>query len=242
MQNLRALGGLAAMGGRNLRQGALLRSDAPLPDDPTPQLEAWPPATVLDLRSESEWPVAHPLKGTGASIHKVPFADGLNATNTDPTALLEREGLAGLYRSTLAQSTSAVVRAVTILASAELPVLVHCAHGKDRTGILVAIILDALGVAREDIVADYVATAPNMSGVLDRLAPPDTDLGIKVRKLAAAFPEAANAPESALQAVFDHLDRQGGAAQWLVASGVEPSALDALRSLLVESSGRNRDI
>jgi len=235
MQNLRDLGGLATVGGRKLRQGALLRSDAPLPDDPTPQLEAWPPGTVLDLRSESEWSVAHPLEGTGAAIHTVPFADGLNATNTDPTVLLEREGLAGLYRSTLAQSTSAVVRAVTVLASAELPVLVHCAHGKDRTGILVAIVLDALGVARKDIVADYVATAPNMSGVLDRLAPPDTDLGAKVRKLAAAFPEAADAPESALQAVFDQLDDVGGAAQWLLACGVEPSTLVALNSLLVES-------
>src|SRR5438874_453262 len=50
-----------------------------------------------------------------------------------------------------------------------LPAVVHCTAGKDRTGVLVALLLDLLGVAREQIVADYAATTDNMPGILDRI-------------------------------------------------------------------------
>jgi protein-tyrosine phosphatase len=61
--NVRDVGGLPTEDGRTTRAGVLYRSDAPLPGDPTPAgIAAWPPRTVLDLRSSRERAAApHPL-------------------------------------------------------------------------------------------------------------------------------------------------------------------------------------
>jgi len=234
MQNLRDVGGLTVVPGGRVREAALFRGDTPLPGDQVPDLPGWPPRTVLDLRSASEWSDRHPLEDTGATVHHLAFGDGLNATNSDPTEVLAAEGLAGLYIATLAGSTAAVAEAVTIMSDAELPILVHCAHGKDRTGILIAIVLDAIGVDRAEILDDYVATSKNMVGVLDRLAPPGTELGSKIRRLAEMFPEAVGAPESAIRAVFNYLDENGGTFAWLLANGADTLSVSLLRERLVE--------
>jgi protein-tyrosine phosphatase len=59
---------------------------------------------------------------------------------------------------------------VELAASAPGPVLVHCAAGKDRTGMAVAVLLLAAGVEPESVTADYTATSANMGLLLSRLA------------------------------------------------------------------------
>src|SRR4029077_7038622 len=58
-----------------------------------------------------------------------------------------------------------------IVAPGGTPALVHCAAGKDRTGVLVALLLDAAGVDRDVIVADYAATQDRMVAIIERLRP-----------------------------------------------------------------------
>ena len=100
--------------------------------------------------------------------------------------------------------------------------LVHCAAGKDRTGIVVAFALAAAGVAREAIVSDYVATAERISLIMARLRASPTyapDLDDQS--------DESHAPRAeTMQAVFDALDTHyGGPLGWLSEHGFDPSAL-----------------
>lgn len=71
--------------------------------------------------------------------------------------MLNRVSLADVYEFMLQQSSEELLKAFEIVASeAETPLLVHCTHGKDRTGVLVALLLVACGVSEDDILNDYV--------------------------------------------------------------------------------------
>src|SRR5262249_40502205 len=64
-----------------------------------------------------------------------------------------------------------IARVVTLLADAEAPAVFHCAAGKDRTGVVSAIVLGLLGVPDEVIVADYAATRESLDAIVGRLNP-----------------------------------------------------------------------
>ncbi len=81
------------------------------------------------------------------------------------------------FAPTLATCSSrpdSVVAAVREIARADGAVLVHCAAGKDRTGMVVAVALDACGVSREVIAEDYLATAERIVQIIDRLRSSET--------------------------------------------------------------------
>jgi len=227
MQNVRAVRA------ENLKPGVLLRGDAPMDGEPRPEIDSWPPATVIDLRSASELAGGHPLATPGTRVHVEPLAAELNALEADSDDALRTGGLAELYRRTLATAGPATARGARLIANAELPVFVHCAHGKDRTGILVAAILAAIGASREAIIADYIATDPNMATVMDRIAPPGTEVGDKVRSVVAIFPDSIRATADAIEAVLDVFDAAGGAAAWLQQNGLSDDDLARLRERLV---------
>ena len=79
------------------------------------------------------------------------------------------DDLAERYLWYLEVGGDALAEALTLLGSDEhYPLVFHCAAGKDRTGVLAALVLDLCGVARDDIVADYVITAERMGFIMDR--------------------------------------------------------------------------
>lgn len=70
--------------------------------------------------------------------------------------VLNEQSLAGRYIEVLEYNKDAVRDCVRIMSNREnMPVLIHCAHGKDRTGLLVAVVLGSIGVSDEDIITDY---------------------------------------------------------------------------------------
>ncbi len=73
------------------------------------------------------------------------------------------------YMRYLRRRPDSIVEAVRTIAGSDGAVLVHCAAGKDRTGTVVALVLDAVGVERETIVADYLATGERIDAIFDRL-------------------------------------------------------------------------
>jgi hypothetical protein len=110
------------------------------------------------------------------------------------------------------------------------PALVHCTAGKDRTGVVVAVLLDLLGVDRKLVVADYLATAQRLDQVIER----------SVRRPSAqANPIDPRLLELVPDGVLDMLamlDEHGGAMAWLAAHGARPDLAQRLRStLLVEA-------
>ena len=135
----------------------------------TPDYEALRLRTVIDLRSDGEvgatpsaW--AH---ATGADVVRLPIAEGVEGTDTDYVHRLiagtlhrfDAADLTRFYIVTLERRAAVFAEAVRLLGDAgRLPLLVHCSAGKDRTGLLVALVLSVLGTPRERIVADYALT------------------------------------------------------------------------------------
>ncbi|GAA4773714.1 tyrosine-protein phosphatase [Microbacterium gilvum] len=230
LANLRDAGSASPV----LREGALLRSDAPHSGDAVPDGVPWPPAVVLDLRDDAEKSEAHPFLGESRVVD-LPLMGGRARLDfsEDELAAFVRAGLGGMYASMLEGEAGALlVRAIEEIAGAPGPVLVHCTAGKDRTGVTVAIALALVGVDRDAIVADYVRTAANMPGVHAR-----SRRTVAARTAGAQLSidipeEILTAPATAMEGFLDELERRGGAAAWFAAAGGAPATVDALRERL----------
>src|SRR5690606_36957312 len=86
----------------------------------------------------------------------LPWNGGRGAGEAEPPVI-------GFYRGYLRDRPDSVLAAMRVLAHGEGAAIVHCAAGKDRTGVLTALVLEAAGVTREAIIADYVATGERMA-------------------------------------------------------------------------------
>lgn len=212
-----------------LRPDVLWRSAQPIAGDGDPhEVTSWPPATVLDLRSAGEIPEGpHPLL-PGAHVHNVVLLDHAG----DPNALAERRRtLVEVYLSMLEPGTG-LMRAVELVAAEPAPVLVHCAAGKDRTGLVVALVLRLVGVERDAVLADFALTTDAMPEVMRRLIatsplPPGADLSTLPKEYFAA-------PTEALAAILDVWDaHEGGTAGWALAHGGAPDLVSRLGGKLL---------
>lgn len=213
--NLRDLGGLSTHDGRSTRSGVVYRSDAPHAGDEAPDVSQWPPAAVVDLRDTAELgDQDHPLSAV-ARVHRVPLLEGVRDRITDEDAF---PGLGNFYEQMVLCAPKKLVEVFRIAVEADGPVLIHCAAGKDRTGVAIALLLRAAGVRPDAIVADYVRTDQNMFRVLQRLAvAPVTPPGVEEESVS----ELLSAPADAIERVLGRLDsHDGGAAGFLLAHGV----------------------
>lgn len=215
-----------------LRTDVLLRSDAPRAGDVVPTDVVWPPRTVLDLRDVDESAEAHPLRDV-ADVVSLPVLAGATTRAGSTTQPLPFD-LGRLYLEMLDGTGAAhLVAGVRAVAADASPVLVHCTAGKDRTGVLVALVLDLVGVDRQSIVADYVRTDANMPQVLARARATARTPRRETHVVAALPPELLTAPAHAIEAVLDALAaHDGGSAGWFTAHGGDGATLSALRERL----------
>jgi hypothetical protein len=232
LANLRDLGGTPTSDGRRIRPGVLLRSDQPLTADSPPPGLPWPPPTVVDLRGLREEDGTHPLLGAGAVVEHL----GLLAPGSTAIAALPRT-LAELYAFMLDSSADRLGQVVEIVASRPAPVLLHCAAGKDRTGVAVALLLRLVGVGRAEVLADYTATAAAMPGVMARAARKAMGVRWQPGTMTGDVPaEFIEAPAAAMEMVLDRWDAHpGGVTGWArERAGVDDRTLVALTVRLVE--------
>jgi protein-tyrosine phosphatase len=242
MANVRDTGGLTVEGGGTIRPGVLYRSDQPLPGDQMPNLDPWPPAAIVDLRSAHELRTPHPLAGVTPTILSLAVMDeaeparvGIAPGQPDITHLHGR-----LYKRMLEQSGRQFATIAATVAQAPGPTLVHCAAGKDRTGVTVAVLLSAVGVLPREIVADYQMTAANAPALLERLviAEPEASRRQRRERLLAMNGVLASTPGEAIEVVISELTgHPDGAGGWLVDNGLSPTQLRLLRERLVDPDG-----
>ncbi|MHA6795022.1 tyrosine-protein phosphatase [Pseudonocardia bannensis] len=226
--NLRDVRGLRTDDGRIVRRGVLYRSDAPQPHDAVPaDVPVWPPATVIDLRSALEIGGAvHPLDADGTAVHHIGLGAGL-VPEVVAAVPREQRDLTWAYRQLMGDATAEIAGIVRLIATAPGPALVHCAAGKDRTGLVIAVLLRTVGVRRAEVRADYLRTNDNLDRLWARLEaagapmPADEDalLGVEA---------------AALDSVLDDLEgHPGGLTGWLVRHGTDPDDLRRLGERLI---------
>lgn len=165
--NFRDLGGYPTASGAIVRRGRIFRSDAMhrLTTNDVTRLGALGISTLIDLRSEGEVArtVASPLVATGVRHRNIPVFD----IDAEPDDRLATVTLAEMYTSMLRNCGPAFLDVFGALAeAATYPAVIHCAAGKDRTGITSALVLGSLGVEDEAIIADYAMTDVNVARII----------------------------------------------------------------------------
>jgi protein-tyrosine phosphatase len=169
--NFRDLGGYPTADGLRVRWRRLFRSDALhhlTPGDVERFRGELGIGDVVDLRSSSEMQAEGRglLEGASVRFHHLPLFDG---SVPEGRARAESLTLADRYFLMVELAKAPIARVVTALAGAEGPTVYHCAAGKDRTGVISAVLLGLLGVRDEVIVADYAATQEQLDEIIDRL-------------------------------------------------------------------------
>jgi protein-tyrosine phosphatase len=234
--NARDLGGYPAAGGRETRWGAVVRSDslAALTEAGRAALADYGVRAVVDLRLPDEL-ARHPNPFATAGDHGIAYT---NVSILDPAAGYPPETLtlAENYLWTLDRFAGYVAEVMAAIAAApEGGVLVHCAAGKDRTGLVSALLLGLVGVPAGTIAADYALTA-------ELLRPRDEEWlehgpGERAEREAVAARFAPTA--EVMLEVLEGLDRRyGGVEGYLLAAGVPPADLARLRERLLAPPGQ----
>jgi HAD superfamily hydrolase (TIGR01509 family) len=229
--NARDIGGLPTRYGVPTRSGTVFRTDSPdkLDDDGQSAFVAAGAGLVLDLRSEWEITRPHLLDGS-ASYQRIPWIDPAAEKLRDPDA---EPLITDIYRGSLDRNKAQIAKAFRALVAApdDAPVVVHCKSGKDRTGLLIALWLDLVGVPREVIAADYAVSEERL-GILARLAELPADERPAAEILWRSLP-------STILDSLEHVDRcYGGVRAYLAACGLTAAEIHRLAMRLVPSGIR----
>ena len=223
--NVRDLGGHATEDGRETRFGVVVRADsrANLTDAGWESLVGYGVSRIVDLRRDDEL-AADPPRELDVEVMHVSLMGGIEpgdpgwaavkaAAEAAPDA---RSAFIVFYDAALDRCRPAIGRALMAIADAPPgAVVVHCLGGKDRTGLVAALVLRLCRVPLDAIDADYAATEKNL--------------------LATFGPETAAAPAGAMAAAIGKLEREHGSVEsYLAACGLAPEALARLRSRMLD--------
>jgi protein-tyrosine phosphatase len=196
--NARDLGGVPVDGERRVACGALFRGPplAALSSEGCAELERLGIRTVIDLRtvSERESRPDAPCVAAQAELVFAPLPIPYNLSPAD-------------YVADLNATDSMALAFQRIGSAGAFPIYFHCTWGRDRTGVMAAVILLALGAKRADILEEYQHSALSVG----------------------AYPES-------LAAVLDAIEKQGGLSTYLGSLGFTEDALETLRSTVLESA------
>ncbi|HEX4091788.1 MAG TPA: tyrosine-protein phosphatase [Trebonia sp.] len=245
--NVRDVGGMPTVDGGETVYRRLLRSEnlqELTADDIALLVDEIGVTTVVDLRSTRELMTEGPapldtVDGVQHAHHPV-LKEFLDATDTVAAALLltaqqedaERypdDLMTGHYLGYLENRPEEVIGALRSIIAAPGAAIVHCAAGKDRTGVVIALALSVAGVEPEVIVADYAATNERLDAIIERLARSK----MYGRDISSRPVRAHEARAETMQAFLEQLDaRYGGLKPWLADQGFTDDEVAALHARL----------
>jgi len=237
--NFRDLGGLPVVAGGTTRAGVVYRSDrlSTLTDTDVEHLEALGIRHVFDLRSEGETTEAPNRLPAGVDYVHLP----MSTDNKVPSRTIYERIVAGDivrygtndmvtgYVRMLETFGPSFVRMVRQAAQPE-PMIIHCTAGKDRTGVAAMLLLDMLGVDRDDIVADYALSAKRRRGSdfdhteATSLKQMLSERGLDPADFAALWEVRAQVAENTLDCLYQ---RWSGASGYLNAMGLTTAEASA---------------
>ncbi|MFH8337204.1 tyrosine-protein phosphatase [Streptomyces sp. AM6-12] len=173
VRNFRDVGGLPTVDGRRLRHGVLFRSGhlAHATAQDAAFLSSLGLHTIFDFRNAADQKLEGPdIALPGVRNVNLPLSDPADGAefwkmvrdgNLDELRAILDDGkgaarMVASYRSIVRDRTAEHSRVLHAIAGDSVPALLHCAAGKDRAGISIAVTLLAVGVERDAIVADYL--------------------------------------------------------------------------------------
>ena len=230
--NFRDLGGYATVDGRRTRWRVLFRADglSELSQTDFSVMRDLGIRTVVDLRSgheveQSRFDVdAHPV-----DFHHFPFIDQL----PDVEQWDRRPGLLGAqYKEMLDDAAPQIIGALEVLTAPDSrPAVFHCTAGKDRTGLLSALVLSLLGVPEETVVADYALSGEAMERLRAKLIVKYPDSKDTITDIDEVF----SANPANMVDLFAYLrERYGSVTEYAVTVGVPDAVVARLREELLE--------
>ncbi|MQA10706.1 MAG: protein-tyrosine-phosphatase [Pseudonocardiaceae bacterium] len=244
--NVRDIGGLPTEDGGHTMPGRLLRADN-LQDlssaDVTRLVDDLEVRTIIDLRSPAEVTAEGPgpLTRIPQLVHRhhslLPEAG--HATDASADALLVRQRraaerypgdrMSSFYLGYLEDRPDSVLAALRSITNSPGSAVVHCAAGKDRTGVVVALALTIAGVSRETVIDEYAVTGERIEAIMARLrASPTYAEDVDRRPASDHKPQ----PET-MAAFLTQLDeRHGGVFGWLDTHNFGEPEIEKLRSRL----------
>ncbi len=228
--NFRDLGGYQTHGGQRIRKRRLYRSaslDWMTREDARFARHELRLRTVIDLRAAHEVSTheGHPLFAGGdrgvTRLH-APLSNPIVEAGWTAVPLFGVES----YVLSLQHAREAIREAFERLAAPDaLPALIHCTEGKNRTGILIALVLELLGVSDDDIEADYRASKAHLSRAIEVAG---GDPARAPSALLEVYPAALRGTLEWVRETF------GGAEAYLLVCGVDDATIRCLREALLE--------
>jgi protein-tyrosine phosphatase len=225
--NCRDLGGLTTTTGRPVRTGRLFRTDtlSNLDDGDRERFAALGVHTVIDLRrSEEIESQGRAPEWSCQSWHQITLTE-----SPWPTSGCDSEDdvagyLADRYLEMTEYGAADLVQAITLLARPETsPAVVHCAGGRDRTGVVIALVLSLLGVSEADIAEDYGFSADFTRRWLEWATETRGETPVLP-------PNILYTPAEAMRLFLTRLTGQhGGVEEYLLVSGLDPAVPRLLR-------------
>lgn len=236
--NVRDLGGLPTEDGQETRSGWVIRSDnvGKLSAAGWRTLADHGVVRIIDLR----WPeevAGDPPRDVDVDVVRIsvlgetmdtslPHIRELDAHLDDVDDVADH--YAWSYVEFLERHRDRFGRAVAAVADADGPVVIHCMGGKDRTGLVAALLLRLAGVEPEVIAEDYALSGPNLAAHLQFWldeAPTERDRRRRAKLI--------QTPASGMRRVIESIEeRYGGVAGYLNAAGVTPEQIHRLRTRL----------
>ncbi len=239
VHNFRDLGGYATADGRSTKWGTLFRSDGLYRlrgADDMSRVRQLGLKSVIDLRTEREQREQgiFPTDDIEVTFHHLSIVDVTWSDTETPEFDDEVEFLVWGYRDMLEIGSSRFADAMHVLAQTDsLPAVFHCAAGKDRTGVLAALLLSSLGVDDAHICADYGLTQDAMRRSIAWSKVHRPELAERYATIPKAF---LAADPRAMQIVLTELAQQHGSVRNYVRKiGVTDATVKALGNLLLES-------
>jgi protein tyrosine/serine phosphatase len=232
--NVRDLGGVALEAGGETRYGALVRADniRHLSDAGWRALAAHGVARIVDLR----WPEEleeDPPRDVDIDVVHVSLLGELDPDFSDDIrdymAVDDPAGYWAMsYTRILRAYAPNFARALAAIADAEGAVVFHCAGGKDRTGLVAALLLRLAGAPIEAIAHDYSLTAERRAREPDRWVEAAGDANERARRL---FMQ--HTPPEAMQRALEQLEREHGTVEaYLRRAGLDQAHIERLRERL----------
>jgi protein-tyrosine phosphatase len=243
--NFRDLGGYRTADGRRVRRGKLFRSGSlsKFTDEDCAYVAGLGLKTLIDLRTTDErtrepnlWVEAAPLtywtRDYDMSFGELRRVMELDLHNPEHA----RKAMTALYEQLPFEQAPAYRELFQRIADGEIPMVFHCAAGKDRAGTAAALILSALGVPRETVMADYLLS----DHLVERRREAHERAGGSLNPIAQLPPDVVRAilgaDASYLEAGFAAIEARHGSLTGYLADelGVAEPMLAEIRGRLVE--------